>query len=553
MTILTQNSVLISFFKENPIAYLFLICGLGYGIGSIKFRNWPRLGSAAVIFVGLVFGALEPQIQLSPFVGSLGLVFLMYSVGSQSANGITGALSGKNFKLLVCALSVIVAAAGLVIFCSFLIPQTGGYRAGIFAGILSNSTGLAAIEDALSVGGAHGSALQPPIVAFSLAYPLSLFIPVLVVPLAEWFSKINLKAEAQADPEYVHSHLPLRNGIVKISNLAIVGRRLDSLIADAKSHPIVFGELIRGGHSDLAAGKTAVALGDEISVVGTQIDIDAFAKFVGELKPFEATTANPFELRRIIVSKPDVTSIPLHHLRLTQSFGFKITRVRRGDIEFVPDENTKLEVGDRIRILSLKDNSDLVKGLFGDSMAALGDVDFLAIGLGIILGIGIGSIRLPLPGGIFLSLGMAGGPLLAGLVLSRIGRTGPIEWKTPDPAIRIINQIGLIFYSAYLGVQGGDMFWEALKNGSGLWTLFLSALLCLLVGLFCLFLACRVFQMKLNRALGVYCGLLTQPIVLDYVEGAAQNEMASAPFAALFPACLIVKIVLCQVLLYVLK
>lgn len=535
------------------MAYLFLICGLGYGIGTLKWKKLPRLGSAAVILVGLVFGALNPHLQFAPIVGSLGLVFLMYSVGSQCAGGISGVLSGKNLKLLICALLVIVAAAGLVAIFSILIPQTGGYRAGLFAGILSNSTGLAAIEDALHVGGASSSAMQPPIVAFSLAYPLSLFIPILVVPIAEWFSKINLKAEAQSDPEYIRSHLPLRNGTVVISNPSMIGRRLDSMFESQNIHAIVFGQLTRNGNQDLAAGKTALAMGDILSVVGAQPEIDSFARSVGELLPYNETQQNPFELRRIIVSKPDVTSIPLRQLHLTQSFGFKITRIRRGDLEFVPDENSKLEVGDRIRILSLKDNSALVRGLFGDSMSALGEFNFLTFGIGILLGVGIGSIRLPIPGGLFLSLGLAGGPLVAGLLLARIGRTGPIEWKTPDPAIRIINQIGLIFYSAYLGVQGGDKFWEAIKSGSGLFTLLISAVLCLLVGLFCLFLACRVFRITLNRALGVYCGLLTQPIVLEAIEAAAENEMASAPFAALFPACLIVKIILCQVLLYVLK
>ncbi len=543
-----------AFFVHNPLAFLFLICGVGYGIGKIHWgKKGPKLGSAAVIFVGLFFGAIDPKFQLPTFVGSLGLVFLMYAVGSQSASGITGSLHGKNLKQLICGLIVILGAVALVSLCSPLIVQHGGYRAAVFSGILSNSTGLAAIEDALRISGASGQALKPPIVAFSLTYPTSLFIPILVVPLAQWFSHTSLKAEAESDPEYVQSHLPLRNAVVLVTLPSAVGRRLDSFVDGNGRIQVVYGELVRGDHRDLAAGKTALALDDQITIVGTQPEIDSFAKLVGEILPVDPAQIDTFELRRVVVSKPDVTNLTLRSLRLMQSFGFKITRVRRGDLEFVPDENTKLELGDRIRILSLRENSNLIRGLFGDSMTALGEVDIFAISTGIILGVLLGSLSLPLPGGLFLRLGLAGGPLLSGLLLSRIGRTGPIVWKTPDPAIRVIYQIGLVFYSAYLGVQGGDLLWSTLKEGSGIASVLLAIFIGLVLGLFCLWLACKVFKMSLNRALGVYCGVLTQPIVLDYVEGVAGNEMASAPFAALFPACLVVKIVLSQALLYFLK
>ena len=545
---------IINVLANNPILLIFLVCGIGYALGSIPFgKNKIKVGAAMVLFVGLAFGALSPKLALPPLVDGIGLVLLMYTVGLQASSGFFNALTNRRgLKELIGGLIVIGVAAVITIFASRWIPETGGYKAAVFSGIMSNSTGLAAIINGLTELGRTGKALQVPVVAFSLTYPSSYLAPVIVMLLAPHFFKVNLQDEAKNDSDYQASHVSLESATIRITQPNAIHRRLDSLLLALGNPKVVLGTLYRKNRPELfATSLTALELEDRIQIVSTVEVIQMLQKAWGEI---DSNFPPPeFESHRVFLSNPKMAGIPLDRLHLQQNLGLKITRVRRGDTEFVPDPHTRLELGDRLRILAMSNSATRITNAFGDSISVLSEIDYLSFGLGIALGILLGLIPIPLPGGNVLRMGIAGGPLISGLVLGKFDRTKNIVWRLPYASNKLLQQLGIMLFSVGLGTRSGFAFYQSLIHGNGIQMAALGFILTLILGVITLFISFKILKVNLNRSFGIFAGALTQPIVLDFVEGFTNNEIASTPYATLFPFCIIVKIIMCQALLILLK
>jgi len=542
---------LINLLAENPLLLLFSVCAIGYALGAIPIgKRKSKLGPAMILFVGLFAGALDPRLSLPSIVDAIGLVLLMYTVGLQASAGFFSAFSKRGLKELVCAILTICIALVLTIIAVHWISGTGGFKSAIFAGVLSNATGLAEIVDLVTGSGGKGATLQAPVVAFSLTFPLSIVVPMLVIVLFQKFSKIDLRKEAQQDSQYQLSQQTLETIAIKISNPEAFGKNLEYY--EKKNHfQVAYGGLRRGDKYVLATGSIILQAGDVIEAVGNQTALDNLTKELGEKDP---SIYNPdYESHRVFVSRRSVVGITLDRLHLIRSYGFKVMRVRRGDVEFVPDPHTKLELGDRLRVIAISHRTSQIAKVFGDSIAAVSEIDYLSFGLGIAVGISIGLVPFPCPGGNVLRLGAAGGPLIAGLILGKLDRTEFLVWQLPYSINKLLQQLGIVLFSVGIGTRSGHAFYQSLIHGNGFEVIGIAALLALLTGLFALLITVKVFKISLNRALGVYSGALTQPIVLAFTESFSGNEISATPYSSLFPFCIIIKILSCELLYTLLR
>ena len=237
-------------------------------------------------------------------------------------------------------------------------------------------------------------------------------------------------------------------------------------------------------------------------------------------------------------------------LDLKERYGAIVSHVRRGDIELLARGDTVLEWGDRIRVLAPREEvANLVK-LFGDSYAQLSQLNLLTMGLGIAVGLLIGLIPIPLPGGITFQLGIAGGPLLVALILGAVRRTGPILWTMPYSANLTLRQLGLILLLASVGVRSGNAFLQAFQSGDGWLILGVGLLLIVVTTFVALWIGYKWARIPYGLLLGM---ISPQPAVLDYAEDQAGNALPTVGYTLMFPFAIIINVILAQVLLILLQ
>jgi putative transport protein len=260
-----------------------------------------------------------------------------------------------------------------------------------------------------------------------------------------------------------------------------------------------------------------------------------------------------FDHRRVFVSDPSVAGKRIRELGLSRNFGAIITRVKRGDMEWLPDGDLRLELGDRVRILTHRKNVRAVSAFFGDSYKSLSQIDILAFGLGLALGLVLGSIPIPLPGGFTVKLGFAGGPLVVALTLGTVIRSGSIVWSLPYSANLTLRQLGLVLFLAGIGTRSGYAFVSTLAQGNGLVIFAAGAAITCIVTLAALLVGKLVLKTPMGMLIGMLAGMQTQPAVLGFALEQTGDESPNIGYATVYPVAMIAKILLAQLVLSVLQ
>ncbi len=300
-------------------------------------------------------------------------------------------------------------------------------------------------------------------------------------------------------------------------------------------------------------GDTLLHPGDEVTIVGAPEDLETALAQIGERSTSHLEfDRSRLDFRRIFVSNADAAGKPLRELRLLERYGSLITRVRRGDTDLLPTGGMRLELGDRVRVITRRDRLDEVSAFFGDSYRALSEIDIMTFGLGIALGLLVGLVPIPLPGGLTFKLGFAGGPLLVALVLSALQRTGPVVWQLPYSANLTLRQIGLILFLAGIGTRSGYAFASTLAGGGGLGMFLSGTAITCLSALLTLTVGYKLLRIPMSLLIGMLSGQQTQPAVLGFAGEQTGNDLPNIGYATVFPLATIVKILLAQVLLGIL-
>jgi putative transport protein len=527
-----------------------------------------------VLFVGLAFGALDPNIRLPELLYQLGLALFVYTVGLSSGPSFFAALRRKGLRDNLLVLVVLLFAAGLTALAALALRLPATYAAGLFAGSLTNTPALAGLLEYLKASvPANSPLLTEPVVAYSVAYPMGVVGTLLALAVAQ------RRWKAGPVPAATGPRLPAIVGPVvgprpaapepalepatdpnKLTNCTVLVTRADldgqsiEALSRAQGWDVVFGRLRRAGKLSVAEGHSRLQAGDEVTVVGAPAELAAVAAFLGRASEERLDLdRRQLDNRRIFVSDPKVAGLPLSELNLPDRFGAVVTRVRRGDVEFVPHGGTVLELGDRVRVLTQRQNMDAVNAFLGDSYRALSEIDILSFGLGLALGLLLGVVPLPLPGGVTLTLGLAGGPLLVALVLGALHRTGPLVWSLPYSANLTLRQLGLILFLAGVGTRAGYAFFTTIVQGAGLAIFLVGALVTLLAASAMLWAGHRLLRIPTGQLAGMLAGLQTQPAVLGFALESAGTEEPNVGYASVYPVAMIAKIILAQLLLALLR
>ncbi|MCA9962390.1 MAG: transporter, partial [Anaerolineales bacterium] len=210
---------------------------------------------------------------------------------------------------------------------------------------------------------------------------------------------------------------------------------------------------------------------------------------------------------------------------------------------------TMLELGDRVRVVSRRKDLSEVSHLFGDSYKALSELNLLSFGLGLTLGLLLGLVPIPLPGGVVFKLGFAGGPLIVALVLGAIGRTGPLVWNLPYSANLTLRQVGLILLLAGIGIRSGYTFFTTFAQSGGISIFLAGTIITCVTAFVTLWIGYKVLKIPYGMLIGMLSALQTQPAVLGFALEQSENELPNIGYALVFPIATIVKILFAQLLL----
>ncbi len=543
----------ISLMAENELLLLFVIIGLGYLIGNIRIAGF-QLGVVAVLFAGIFIGALDRRLGLPEHIYIIGLVLFVYAIGLQSGPGFFSSFRRRGLRINGAVVLILMLGAVVAVSLGTLMSLPAPTVAGLFCGALTNTPALAATVEtvnALSGNLAPGLAAayaSSPVVAYGLAYPFGVLGVILWFFIFRKLFRVDLSAEQPgAGPS-----AEILSCTFRVSNPGIFGTTLIAALEAIPNRAFSISRIRKGAVVAVATPEVVLEPGDLIVAVGDEHEMERARVLFGErCKEHLEENFSEIRFRRIFVSNKEVVGKTIRDLGLERRFNATITRLRRGDVEFVPGPDTVLELGDRIRVVTQRERLDEVSRFLGDSMKAITETDFLSLSLGIVLGVLLGMVPIPLPNNMTFKLGFAGGPLIVSLILGRLERTGPITWSLPFNANLLLRQVGLVFFLAGIGSRAGLGFTQTIREG-GLSLILAGGVITTAVTVAAIVVGYKFLRMPMAAVMGMMSGVQTQPACLAYANQQVSNELPNIWYATVYPASMVAKILLAQVIVSIL-
>ena len=534
------------FLATHTIFYIAIVLGVGSYIGHLKVRSFS-LGPAAVLFLAIGLSgyfathdlAMDPEtkaLEMLPelkILGEFGLAIFAYLIGVSSGPAFFGSLKTALGPVLA-VVSAMVAAAGVAVGLGRAFGLEVATIAGLYTGALTNTPALAA-----------ASAAQPEMAAdITIGYSITYLGGVLVMLLAGWYVTRDMQEVAA---EAAKENVELVHTSIRVDKEGLPP--LGVLVEEFDNH-IVFSRYRHNRVVTIAMDEHWPVPGDIVTVIGPQDVVDRVVERLGHTSTLHLQLdRKDVDFRRIIVTKPDVAGRTIGELKLGHKFGAVATRVRRGSVDHLATDDFVLALGDRVRVTAAADQLAKVAKFFGDQEREAGNINPVATMVGIGIGVALGAIALPLPNGVALMLGNAGGPLVAGLILGKLQRTGKLVWTVPFAASSAMSELGLLLFLMYAGSKAGAALFGALDSVPWLQVVLVGIAVTLTSAVLQIGLARMVFQTRVFETAGQLAGSQTQPAVLVFVnERLKFNPNVNLAYSFAYPAAMISKVFIAPLL-----
>jgi putative transport protein len=510
----------------QPILAAFLAIGLGYLVGQVSIGGFS-LGVGAVLFVGLAIGAFAPKAQITGPISLTGLIMFLYGIGilygRQFFEGMTGS-AGRKYNLLafVGVIAGLLVALGLGQMFGIKI----GHTLGIYAGSMTSTATLQAALDVMNS--------KEPSIGYSIAYPFGVIGPILCIYFLTRAAQPTFPAKI---PKFHMGEVTLG------ANYA--GRKLDEL--DLPSGVQV--TMVRQKNQNvIPTADIILNAGDGLMIVADeQSAIAETAERLGKLDPGRiARDRSALDYLRVFVGKANLVGIPLAQLAMPSGFPVHMLHIRRYDMDVVPTPNLTLEFGDRVGLLLPPERKAEARTYFGDSIKATAEFSYVSLGIGMVLGILLGLIPIPIPGVGIVTLGIAGGPLIVALILGKLRRTGSMLWVMPLPANIVLRNFGLAMFLAAVGINAGQPFVRTVSE-TGFTMLFIGVAILLTTVIIVLLVGYYLMKIPFDDLVGVASGATGNPAILVYSTRMAPTERPDIGYAMIFPSMTIVKVIAVQI------
>lgn len=533
----------------QSIIVLSLVCFVGLALGKIHIRG-ISLGVAFVFFIGIIAGhfGLNISPQMSEYAETFGLVLFVYTLGLHVGPNFFGAMRQEGISLNLWGLAVILLGTGLaVLFCQLTaipIPT----MMGILSGATTNTPALGAAQQAL---GHLGLPTRSAALGCAVTYPLGVIGVILAMIFLRKFvvRPANMVAKSTADEDHTFV------AQYEVVNQGIHGKTI-AQISQMAHIKFIISRIWRGEQVIVPLSTTQLKLGDNVLIITTDDEVGGMELLFGKKVDNDWNRDqidwnhldSKVESKIIVITRPMLNGKKLGSLRLRTTYGVNVSRVLRGDTKLLGTNDLRLQYGDRVTVVGEHQALENVEKYLGNAVQELKEPNLGAIFLGMILGLAIGTVPIHFPGmSAPVRLGIAGGPIIMGILVGSIGPRFHLISYTTRSASLMLRQLGLSLYLACLGLDAGKDFFHVVVRPEGLLWIGVGFCLTIIPILIIGTIALRTRKLDFGTVCGVLCGSMANPMALNYATDTIKSETPSISYATVYPLGMFLRVIIAQI------
>lgn len=545
------NSLFVEHSALQAVVVLSLISAIGLLLGRVRF--WGiSLGVTFVFFAGIMAGhfGLSVDAQMLNYAESFGLVIFVYALGLQVGPGFFSSFRKGGIRLNMLALGVVVLGTLMAVVAGLLTGVSLPDMVGILCGATTNTPALGAAQQTLKQLGLDSST---PALGCAVTYPLGVIGVILAVLILRktMVRREDLAVEEKDDAN--HTYI----AAFQVHNPAIFNRSIKD-IAHVAHTKFVISRLWRDGHVSIPTSDKVLREGDRLLVISSEKDATALTVLFGEQ---ENTDWNKEDIdwnaidselisQRIVVTRPELNGKKLGSLRLRNHYGINISRVYRSGVQLLATSELVLQLGDRLTVVGEAAAIQNVEKVLGNAVKSLKEPNLIVVFIGIVLGLALGAIPFSILGiSTPVKLGLAGGPIIVGILLGTFGPRIHMITYTTRSANLMLRALGLSMYLACLGLDAGAHFFEIVFRPEGLLWIGLGVGLTVIPTVIVGAIAFKVMKVDFGSVSGMLCGSMANPMALNYANDTIPGDNPSVAYATVYPLCMFVRVIIAQVLL----
>lgn len=531
----------------QAVTIISAICAVGLSLAKVKYRG-VSLGSTFVFFAGIAAGALGLTVdaQMLQYAQSFGLVLFVFTLGMQVGPGFVSSFLTGGTTLNILSASVILLGTLLTVGCLLCGWLPIGEMMGVLCGATTNTPALGAAQQTLSDLGQPSASAA---LSCAVTYPVGTVIVIIfIAAMRGWLKRHDRSVEtAPKEEAFIASFV--------VCNPAVCGKTLAelSILHDAKC---VVSRIWREGEAFIPDAHTTFCEGDRVLIITRQQHVTALTIFFGRQDDTDWNTHkidwNALDKnlvsQRIIVTRPGLNGKRISGLHFRERFGVTVTRVRRSGINFVAASDVVLRIGDRLTVVGTKENIERVEKEVGNVVKNLDDPNLVAIFVGIVLGLLLGSLPIDLGLSYPVRLGLAGGSVVMGLVMGAYGPRFHMVSYTTTSANLMLRALGLSTYLACLGLDAGRDFIATVMQPAAFVWIGLSLVIALVPIIVVAAVAVVRYKKSAEATIGMVCGAMANPIALSYANDVMPGDKASVAYVTVYPLGLFLRVIIAQVI-----
>lgn len=535
----------------QTVVIVSLIITVGLALGKIKVKG-ISLGIAWVFFIGILAGELRLSIDsnILDYIETFGLSMFVYCLGLHVGPNFFGSLRSEGLTLNMWSLAVIIFGT---IFSLVLIPLTNVSlpdMVGLLCGATTNTPALGAATQALSHLGLPSNSVA---LATAVTYPLGVVgVIIAMIIMRKVFVKpqdMEAKPLSDDDQTYIAQFLAI--------NPAIVGKTISD-VAHTTKLKFIISRIWREHEVIVPMASTVIHVNDSMLVVTNKNDEKSLELLFGKREDHDWNKSNVdwnaidanVESRICVVTRSGLNGKRLKDIHMRAGYGVNVSRVVRGDIKLLASDDLRLQYGDRVTIVGKHEDLDNAEHFFGNSVKTLEEPNIGSIFFGIILGLALGTIPIAIPGmDSSLRLGIAGGPIIMGIIVGALGPKSHIISYTTRSASLMLRRLGLALYLACLGLDSGKDFVTTILRPEGLAWVGIGFLITVIPVLIIGIIALHTHKYDFGTICGILCGSMANPMALGYANENSKGDAASISYASVYPIGMFIRVVIAQMLI----
>ncbi len=543
--LLTEQSV------AHTLLIISLVVSVGLAFGEIPFFN-IKLGIAGVLFSGLAFGHFNITIdqQIMHFLREFGLILFVYAIGLQVGPGFVNSFLQNGVWMNIMAASIVILGAIITVLISLFAKIEIPVAVGLFSGATTNTPSLAAAQEILTgMPGIDAETLKHPGLGYAVAYPFGIIGIIMTMLLIKFFFRVKIDREASSfeKNQRDHANHPVWMDL-KIENTNLQGLTVEQ-IPFLEAMEVVVTRILHDGQVTVVNNQTRLQTGDSLRLVGDRKKLQELKILIGSEADvnLKEISAHLFS-KRFVVTNKEAIGKTIAELRTL--YNVSISRIQRSEVELMPTSSMDIHFGDELLVVGSEESLAQLEKVLGNSLEKLSHPQIVPIFIGITLGVILGSWPFYLPGiPSAIKLGLAGGPLIIAIILSRIGVWGTLTWHLPKSSNIILKDIGIVLFLACVGLHSGDQFIATLIDGAGLSWMAYSVLITLLPLLLVAVVARGVYKINFLSLCGLLAGSMTDPPALAFANSFSNSAAVSMAYATVYPLVMILRIISAQLII----